>query len=444
MATAYYFIGGISGQPSEAFRPSQMSPDEDGQAIGLIATFVVIVNNQDPLPPDDGTIELQLFPSGAIAAGTDGSGDIGILKTFVGCGPLGTGPADGIHYNLSGFGMLTFTDGFWEQQFRGDINYDSGTLLTFNIQTVGSFGTSVDPDIPPVDSPPDSTIIAPTLMTAAFAGGDHVHLTWQDNSDNELGFMVLRSDDAEATWLYIASVPAGFEAFNDYGVSSGSHSYKAWAFKADKISIDSNIATVEDEALSIISVTPNTGGTLGADPVTIVGTGFLSGITVEFDGTPATSVVIVDTEHLTCVTPAHAVGAVDVVVENTDTSTDTLVDGYAYSADRSAPVVNAGNAQRMVGPLPSVVTTAPTVTRGNNNGTLSYAWTQESGPETLDIDAPTAAVTAITATVYSPGTYVFRLTVTTEDLDGMTISAYGDLAVVIGTLRAPIVTVEGS
>lgn len=124
----------------------------------------------------------------------------------------------------------------------------------------------------------------------------------------------------------------------------------------------------------------------------------------------------------------------------------TLTDGYTYETNthQTAPIVRGGTGLRARGPLPSVVTTNPTVTRGNNNGELTYLWTQLSGPETPAIASPTALVTNITFSVFAPGTYVFQLAATSEAQDGVQISGYGRLAVTIVDNRVPAVTVEGS
>ncbi len=72
----------------------------------------------------------------------------------------------------------------------------------------------------------------------------------------------------------------------------------------------------------------------GGTAVTITGTGFddtggaSEGVT--FGGTAATSVVFVNSTTITCVTPAHAAGLVDVVVTNGDATTDTLTDGFLF------------------------------------------------------------------------------------------------------------------
>lgn len=68
----------------------------------------------------------------------------------------------------------------------------------------------------------------------------------------------------------------------------------------------------------VLAVTPNHGAVAGGTPVTITGSGFGYGATATFDGVPATDVVAVTQTAITCVTPAHATGAADVVVTNTD------------------------------------------------------------------------------------------------------------------------------
>jgi|ERR1035437_1079405 hypothetical protein len=64
----------------------------------------------------------------------------------------------------------------------------------------------------------------------------------------------------------------------------------------------------------------------------IIGTGFGDGATVTFGGVAATSVVVHDSNHISCVTGPHAAGAVDIVVTNPDAQTGTLASGYTYTA----------------------------------------------------------------------------------------------------------------
>ncbi len=83
-------------------------------------------------------------------------------------------------------------------------------------------------------------------------------------------------------------------------------------------------------APTVSSITPNLGPTAGGTAVTITGTSFASGTTVSFDGTAATGVNVASSTSITAKTPAHAAGAVNVVVTNSDGQTDTLSNGYTY------------------------------------------------------------------------------------------------------------------
>lgn len=86
----------------------------------------------------------------------------------------------------------------------------------------------------------------------------------------------------------------------------------------------------EETIVEVRSVEPAFGPVAGGTTIAILGRGFAAGATVDIDGTPATSVVVVTSERITAVTPAHLAGRVDVTVTNTDASTDTLEDAFTY------------------------------------------------------------------------------------------------------------------
>jgi glycosyl hydrolase family 16/IPT/TIG domain-containing protein len=83
-------------------------------------------------------------------------------------------------------------------------------------------------------------------------------------------------------------------------------------------------------APTVSAISPNTGTANGGTAVTVTGTGFLLGAAVTFGGTAATGVTVVSSTSITATAPAHAAGAVDVVVKNTDNQTGTLSGGYTY------------------------------------------------------------------------------------------------------------------
>jgi hypothetical protein len=73
-----------------------------------------------------------------------------------------------------------------------------------------------------------------------------------------------------------------------------------------------------DPTPTITVLTPSHGTIDGGTPITISGSGFGMDATVTIDGVTADDIVVVDQFTITCTTPAHAAGSVDVVVENVD------------------------------------------------------------------------------------------------------------------------------
>jgi hypothetical protein len=81
--------------------------------------------------------------------------------------------------------------------------------------------------------------------------------------------------------------------------------------------------------VTVTSVSPNAGTTAGGTPVTISGSLFTAPATVTFGGTSATGVSVPNSTTITALTPAHAAGLVNVVVQ-TNAQTATLSNGYFY------------------------------------------------------------------------------------------------------------------
>jgi hypothetical protein len=90
--------------------------------------------------------------------------------------------------------------------------------------------------------------------------------------------------------------------------------------------------TVALPPVTLTSVSPGLGTTAGGSPITINGSGFVSGAAVNVGGAAATNVVVVSAIKITAKTPAHAAGIVNVAVTNADTSTATLTSGFRYQA----------------------------------------------------------------------------------------------------------------
>lgn len=83
-------------------------------------------------------------------------------------------------------------------------------------------------------------------------------------------------------------------------------------------------------APTVTAVSPTTGSTGGGTRVTLTGTNFVSGATVKFGSSAASSVVVVSPTQITAVTPPHKPGAVNVVVTNPNGKKGTLTSGFTY------------------------------------------------------------------------------------------------------------------
>ncbi len=81
---------------------------------------------------------------------------------------------------------------------------------------------------------------------------------------------------------------------------------------------------------TIEGVIPAFGSPSGGTTVSIVGTDIRDIENITFDGLTCTNITEVSTEEVTCVTPEHASGQVDVVVSSTGTS-NTLQNGFTYT-----------------------------------------------------------------------------------------------------------------
>jgi hypothetical protein len=130
---------------------------------------------------------------------------------------------------------------------------------------------------------------------------------------------IAEDDTVSTTGSYSASAPN----------SSGNWAMQMVAFRASGQGSG-------NPAPKVSAISPNTGTANGGAAVTVTGTGFLSGATVTIGGTSATGVTVVSSTSITARTPAHAAGAADVVVKNTNNQVGTLSGGYTYTSGTAA------------------------------------------------------------------------------------------------------------
>ena len=89
---------------------------------------------------------------------------------------------------------------------------------------------------------------------------------------------------------------------------------------------------IYEDAPTVASITPNTGLFSAETPVAIVGDNFVSTpfiVSVKIGGADCTSIVVVDNNNITAVTPTGTEGAQDVVV-TTVSGAGTLAGGFTY------------------------------------------------------------------------------------------------------------------
>lgn len=156
-------------------------------------------------------------------------------------------------------------------------------------------------------------------------GYDEVGATWEDiGSTFNLG--------ATATTT-VTAISGATEYYSKYRLQqvSGSTSSSPYIREIEfKVGYPDSSSGPSD---GITSVTPDQGPIAGGTPVALVGVGFTGATGVLFDTDPATSVVVTDDENITCVTPAHATGLVDVTVERP--TTDLVKSGAFTFIDES-------------------------------------------------------------------------------------------------------------
>ncbi|MEP7103272.1 MAG: IPT/TIG domain-containing protein [Candidatus Dojkabacteria bacterium] len=92
-------------------------------------------------------------------------------------------------------------------------------------------------------------------------------------------------------------------------------------------------------APTVSSVSPSSVFNDGGKAITITGTNFNATPTVTIGGIAATSVTYVNSTTLTAVTPAHASGALNVVVTNPDAQSGTLTNGITFTDPPAAGTI---------------------------------------------------------------------------------------------------------
>jgi hypothetical protein len=144
---------------------------------------------------------------------------------------------------------------------------------------------------------------------------------------------------------------------------------------------------------TVTGVSPSSGATLGGTAVTITGTRFTGATGVTFGGVAATNVTVVDPNTITATTPAHAAGAVNVVVASERGSGTG-----AYTYLKTSTTTSLGSSPRP-SKIDQLVTFTATVTGSGATGTVTF----KDGTDTLDVVAVTSNTAAYSTSTLSVG-----------------------------------------
>lgn len=162
--------------------------------------------------------------------------------------------------------------------------------------------------------------------------------------------------------------------------------YSNWIMQmaAFRAAVSSGVPAVAPPTVTAVS--PNSGPSAGGTAITITGTGFTSGATVQVGGTTAGGVNVISSTTATAVTPAHVAGTASLVVTNPNGQSGTLSNAYTYTSAKTISFIQANSA-------PS------TLQAWNSSVTVSYLQVQQAGD--LNIVAvgwgdTTSAVSSVT------------------------------------------------
>jgi hypothetical protein len=166
--------------------------------------------------------------------------------------------------------------------------------------------------------------------------------------------------------------------------------------------------------LSLATISPASGSIAGGTQVTITGGGFVIGsTTVQFDGVLAETVTVVASDRLTAVSPAHAKGAVQVVVINGRGGMGTLSKGFTYTESPPPSDVDAGVDDAATSTSTGTGTTATNTVTGTATSAVAVA--TSTVVATTNTGTATSAVASDTATsVGTTGTGVVTATSATN------------------------------
>ena len=362
---------------------------------------------------DNSAGTLTIPVSGTTNPGTD-FGQLSVTGTATLGGALslqtasGFTPPVGTHYTILKAGSVS-----------GTFATVNGVLIGASEKYVISYtATTVVATVVPV---PDVTGVSPSAGPSA--GGTSVTIS----GSGFTGATAVKFGTAAASFTFnsdtqiTATAPAEAAGTVDVTVTTPNGTSETSA--ADRYTFDA--------PPTLKSISPAAGPTKGGQKVTLTGTNFVSGATVEFGTSAASSVTLVSSTKLTALTPAHAAGTVTVTVKTPGGTTGSV----NYTFDPRPTVTSVS---------PSTGTTAGgnTVTI-NGSGFLSSGTTVKFG----SVVASSTFVSSMQMTATAPAESAGSVNVTVATPGGTSAASPKDLyaygAPTVGSF-APISGITGS
>lgn len=191
-----------------------------------------------------------------------------------------------------------------------------------------------------------TTSYSATFNAADFVTGETVTVSFTDNGGDPKTVPEINSAQIRLNNQNSSTV---FYRYSSYTGSAGPHFGSHNSLSTNGLSIQINsrtflsgvtiVCSAPISAPNVTSISPASGTTAGGTAVTITGTNLNGATAVSIGGVAATGVTVVSASSITATTPAHAAGAVNVVVTTPD-GTGTLTNSYTFVAP-APPVANA-------------------------------------------------------------------------------------------------------
>jgi plastocyanin len=262
------------------------------------------------------------------------------------------------------------------------------------VAAVPVFGATVNVTVGPgLSFIPSSVTIAP---------GDTVSWNWTGSAHTSTSDNPIGPDAWNSGVLVNGSFTHTFNNAGNFPYYCALHSFPGGTFMNGVVRVAA--------APTLTDVNPSSGSTAGGANVTLTGTNFASGCTVDFGGSAGTGTAVPNSTTITTTTPAHAAGAVTVTV-TCPSGTASLTNGFTFTNAPSITSVNPTSA------LPGTTVTitgtgfqngvmvsfrgvaSPTVTFVNATTLQAVVPNISSGPATIVVTNPDTSSASFTGFV---------------------------------------------